>query len=255
MMELSIRDYIYALDIDFDIDSQLDAIRYLLESHSKDRGELSEEIHRLDELSHKLEGIRNEFAVYEYIELAHHSVFLDASHSMAAVGMLAPLIETIFYRCFLGIGTKFFPINNSTNNHPRWQHSYDLFWDCHMIMAGNNWRKDLVKGIFNLSEAIDITKRWPSDLKLTLTALFAYRNKMFHNGFEWPVDERNSFKQLIANENWPDNWFSEATTDGKPWILYLSEEFIDHCLSTIDKVLDGFGGFVHDKLLEHRNQT
>ena len=77
-----------------------------------------------------------------------------------------------------------------------------------------------------------------------LAALFGYRNNMFHNGFEWPLEKREKFAQRIKNSGWPDAWFGKATRDKEPWIFYMSPDFIEHCLHTIDQVLEGVGRYL-----------
>jgi len=79
-----------------------------------------------------------------------------------------------------------------------------------------------------------------------LRALFAYRNKMFHWGFEWPPEERKAFAAQIAQ--WPSNWFATATEDGNPWIFYLTDVFVDHCLEQVDQVVLGIGAYVDAQL-------
>ena len=69
---------------------------------------------------------------------------------------------------------------------------------------------------------------------------------MFHNGFEWSLNEREKFGERIRRKGWPHDWFSTATRDDKPWIFYLSEQYIEHCLEMFDEVLDAVGGFIRD---------
>jgi hypothetical protein len=66
---------------------------------------------------------------------------------------------------------------------------------------------------------------------------------MFHNGLEWPLDER------IRSKGWPSDWFSTATSADEPWIFYLSEQYIEHCLEMIEQVLDAVGAFNRDDLI------
>ena len=42
---------------------------------------------------------------------------------------------------------------------------------------------------------VDKVKYLPDDLEPTLSALFAYRNAMFHSGFEWPRKELERFEK------------------------------------------------------------
>jgi hypothetical protein len=171
---------------------------------------------------------------------------------MSAVGMLAPLIETIFYQCFQGIGKQFYPATQPCKTHDRWNASHGIQWDCHFVVAKGRIHKDIVKGIFQLSDAVGLSERFPSDLKAVLSALFAYRNSMFHHGFEWPVEERERFAKRIHNEGWSKEWFSVATNNDNPWIFFMSDNFILHCDKTIELILDAIGCFVRDELLGKR---
>lgn len=95
-----------------------------------------------------------------------------------------------------------------------------------------------------LSEATGLSQFLPNDLENVMKVLFSYRNKMFHRGFEWPVDERLHFWDRIKKEKWPSTWLEAATTNGQPWVVYLSKAFIWHCIETIEKVIVSFGEFV-----------
>ena len=245
--ELEPRDYLYGLELDFDIDAQLIAVRGLLHRNRLAANELSAEIKQIEEHTRRLSGIHSDWAVDDWVDHLHHSAYQDAAHSMAAVGMLAPLIETIFFQCFRGIGNRFYSASHPAQNHERWTAAHSIQWDCHMFITGNRSEKNLVRGILQLSDAIGLTGKLPADLRATLSALFSYRNSMFHLGLEWPNEDRERFAKRITGEGWPSDWFSMATSNGKPWILYMSDEFIEHCLSTIDRVLEVIGLFVRDK--------
>jgi len=163
---------------------------------------------------------------------------------MAAVGMPAPLIESIFYQSFDGLRHKFLEPNKiPLSPHRRWQWSAAAQWDCHFVWGEKGSRKDLVEGILQLAEAVGLSPHLPADLKPTLQALFEYRNKMFHNGFEWPPVQRERFQRRLQAANWPSDWFSKATTGNSPWIFYVTDAFIQHCFTTIDSVLNGVGVF------------
>lgn len=243
------RDYItYILEVDFDIDSQLIAIRGLLDRNRNADKSTIDEIELLEKHSRHLKGVAADRASDERVDKIFYSTYQDAAHSMSAVGMLAPLIETIFYQCFQSIGIKFYPATQPCKTHERWNEAHGNQWDCHFIVEKGRIRKDIVKGIFQLSDAIGLLERFPSDLKTVLSALFAYRNSMFHHGFEWPVEARKRFAKRIQNEGWPKDWFSFATHNDYPWIFFMSDNFILHCDKTIELVLDAIGCFVRDEL-------
>jgi len=103
--------------------------------------------------------------------------------AMSAVGVLAPLIESIFYQSFEGLRRKFLePDKVVFSAHERWQWSSTAQWDCHFVWGKKGARRDIVKGIIQLGEATGLSPHLPADLMPTLQALFEYRNKMFHNG-------------------------------------------------------------------------
>lgn len=66
---------------------------------------------------------------------------------------------------------------------------------------------------------------------------------MFHNGFEWPLDEMERFHNRLKEEGWPEGWVEIATSNHQPWVYYLSREFIAHAVDTIERTLEGIGAF------------
>jgi hypothetical protein len=249
-MEMEARDYLYCLELHFDIDAQLAAIRALLRHHRDQSKAVDEEIARLGEHARRVTGNENEPAAEEWTDRVHRSAYLGAAHSMAAVGMLAPLVETLFHGIFKCIGAQFFSTCLPANMYLRSAASGGELWDCHFVFDGTKQeKKDLTSGIMQLAKVIGLSDKLPSALEQTLSALFSYRNSMFHNGFEWPLDERVKFAQRIRSKGWPSDWFSTATSDDEPWIFYFSEQYIEHCLEMIDQVLDTVGAFIRDDLL------
>src|SRR5271166_6841873 len=88
---------------DLDDHAQLIAIRNVLSRNRMANKELQDEINRIEEYARQTSGFRNERAVDEWIERLHGSVYQDAANSMAAVGMLAPLVESIFTQAFQSV--------------------------------------------------------------------------------------------------------------------------------------------------------
>ena len=193
----------------YDYISHINAVRSLLWRQEHVDSQLEDRIERSEEVARKTGGEANELAVDHHIELLQASVYQSATHSMAAVGMLAPLAESVFRNAFQCIG-KDLP------------------------------RSDLARNIIEVisGESHGLAEHMPKDLKPTLEALFQYRNKMFHNGLEWPPQERRAFATNVSE--WPDGWFGDATMDNEPWMFYMSPEFISHCIATIEEVLRGF---------------
>ena len=192
--------------------AQLVAIRDLLYRHELADQELSDRIREADAVARRAEGRANDHAVEVWVELAEMSCYQDAAHSMAAVGMIAPLIESAFRAAFRSI-KKDLP------------------------------RGNLVKEIVKRAEEVGMRKYLPPDLEPTLSALFEYRNKMFHGGFEWSKDELKKFEKLLDENLWPPDWFSKATTDDEPWMFYMTSAYVDHCLEMAEGVIRGIRQF------------
>ncbi len=232
---------------DLDYDAQLVAIQQLIRQHERVNAELAQEIDEIKAFAERSTGLRNEHAVNELIDRFHHSVYQDAAHSMAAVGMLAPLIESVFHQAFCGIRKQFFASTGSVSSHPRWAQPAEDQWDCHFVWKNGRRRKSLVDGIVQLAEAIDLTPHLPRGYGLKLQALFEYRNKMFHHGFEWPLDERKRFAKRIDESGWPADWFARATSGDEPWVFYMTAPFIGRCVELVEGVIEGIGAYCNQR--------
>ncbi len=90
-----------------------------------------------------------------------------------------------------------------------------------------------------LVDEVEVREYMPDDLEATLAALFAYRNEMFHFDFEWSTKELERFER----SRWPCDWFSRATSNGRPWIFYKSPKFIDRCLESVKMVVESLEKF------------
>lgn len=239
---------LYALGVNIDIDYQLIAIRSLLSQHRTADAELEREIEKNRGWA---ERTGREHAIDEWVDSMHGSVYQDAAHSLSAVGMLAPLIESILYQTFRATEAKYGRYVSIATSRPARQGDEDKAWDCHWFCNKNGkWKKDLLPGVRQLSAAIGLDRFLPAPAERTLSALFGYRNKNFHNGLEWPVADREAFVGRVAQERW-DRWFLWATSDNHPWVIYMTPEFIDHCLTFADQLLDALGTFVVDLVTKH----
>lgn len=130
------------------------------------------------------------------------SVFQDAAHSMGAVGMLAPFVESMFHQGLLAVGERLIDAGQVPSTVPRFAEAPPAKrWDCHYVWKAGKARKELAEGIIQLSNSVGLSPHLPSDINRMLTALFQYRNKMFHNGFEWPAATREAFDE--NRMKWP----------------------------------------------------
>jgi len=237
---------LYSLGLDFDIEAQLAAIHDLLKRNREGAAETAEVIKSAEDRAHRLQGDLNEWAVDDLVDQIHHSAYQATAHSMAAVGMLAPLVETVFSQCFAKIGELLYDEADPPNSHKRWTARRQKHkWDCHFFVDDHRFEKGIAKGIAQLLDALGLACRVPSDLEQTLTALFAYRNAMFHGGFEWPLHDREEFVENIVKQC-PSDWFIVGTTGNDPWLICMSETFIQRVLWSIEQVLQILAWFIHE---------
>lgn len=251
--ELNDRDSACLVLPDLDYESQLAAIHHALRGHREADGALKREIAEIAEFAKKTSGLRNQRAVDEWCDRLHESVYQDAARSMAAVGMLAPMTESVFYQAFQGIRRETLGQNRfSFGSHERWCQTQEDQWNCHYVWSKGRRNKDLVKGIMQLADATGLQPYLPQNLEHTLQALFEYRNKMFHHGFEWPLVERRKFATRIRKAGWQSDWFTKASRGDDPWVFYMSEPFIKHAMKMIDHVIEGMGKYCKERLSHGR---
>ena len=250
------RDSAYILISDLDIESQLFAISGILSRNESAEAAATQRIQELEEWAKKTNGIENQHAVDEWVDELHYSVYTDAAASMSAIGMFAPLLESIFTQAFSSLGVFYLRSGTSLPSHKRWTRpntdNLDR-WSAQTYFGSNEPRSDLFLGISQLSDATGLCDHLEkSDLDL-LEALFFYRNRMFHMGFEWPMESRIAFLSHVEKKGW-DDYFSSSTSGGEPWIIYLSTPTIRLLTAFIDGIISKIGRFArtlpHDLIVD-----
>ena len=186
--------------------AQLEAVRKFLSWQEQADAHSREEIERAKQLVKAASGEQHDFLNEDLIELWHRSVYEGATRSIAAAVMLAPLIESLFHRLALAIGRKW-PSRRVPHE------IMELVKDCEL-------------------------SPFPGELDRTLRALFEYRNRIFHWGLEWPADERREFPGLIRDSGWSGSWFNWSEDRDGPWVFYLTDDFVSHCLDLFEQVFE-----------------
>lgn len=235
-MHLTDREYAHYYFEDYDLDAQLIAIRAFL---SASRAAANSQMDEINALARRAKEIGSDHLVGMWTDELHTSVYHDAARSAAAVGMLAPFVENLFTGIFRGVATMGEDVLGHDQTSARSERAKRQFWNPQNYYAKDEVRSDLAAGIVQLAEASALKPHLPADLKDVLTALFDYRNRMLHNGFEWPPAQREAFGNRV--KSWPKNWFMSATSNHKPWVWYMSEAFIGRVLTLIDEVMDAAG--------------
>lgn len=240
----------YLLGADLDYRTQVRAIEELLARLDKADGELSQQIEDLEARARGAMGDHAEHLVDLSVDHMHFSVYQHAAHAMAAAGMLAPLFESMLVRIFARIGERPWPVGQADRLARAGAGHADL-WNAQICFTEDGGPKsDLLGGVRQLATMSGLVKRLPSDFHAVFEALMLYRNNMFHNGLEWPVEKRAKFQRQIGNKRW-ESWFSAATTGGEPWAFYMTDALIVRCLEVFDEVMVGVSGLVQAQMEVH----
>ena len=243
LMEFALRD--------FELEAQLLAIKSLLRRNQEAEESLQRDIDALHEQARQVEEATKgiDYPPYQdnvWVDGVFESFFHDAANSMAAVGMLAPFMEALFAAIFQNI-RKHEKQSSQVHGNQSKQASENECNDIYSEFKELRKTKGFVKAVTQLADSVGLTDLFPNDYIKTLEALFCYRNAMFHQGFVWTEDERRNFLDRIRQHQWPTDWFHTTDQNEKPYIFYMSNEFIEYCLKTIDGILDGVSAFEKDR--------
>lgn len=218
------------------LDLQLAAIRSLLHRNRAEDARLLAELHEIERVARSRGGR----AIDEYGATFYETVYQDGTHALAALGMVAPLTESVLVRLLRHVptmGTARGPQHArwlaDDREHKRWNCKYR--WDA----TTETWCDDIVGGIDQIAKAVDIEAILTKDDRLRIRALFTYRNAMLHNGMEWPEEWAAKFERHTVS--WPPDWFDCARRGDRPWIFYMTAAFTDACLALLERFADGIG--------------
>ena len=236
--------------------AQLHVIKYFLCRNQKDEEELKQEIDDLFEQARQgAEATKGLDPPYEdgWLVRVEETYYLDGVHSTAAVGLLAPFMEALFVAIYKSYRGQVQQAVDDNPYHCRAKAGEAKLSDPHYFFTEKGKKKNLVAGIGQLADLIKLRRFFPEDYVEVLGALFSYRDKMLHCGFVWSEKERENFKQKFGN-NWPEDWFECMDRgDEESYVIYMTNEFIKHCLKTVDDIMKGIEAYhrsLHQDKLE-----
>ncbi len=245
-------DYIYTLIDNVEWDSQLRAISLVISRNKKAREDFSAYIKQNEEEVKAYNGPHHNHYVDEHVDLLHETVYRDAAESMAAIGMIAPMVESILCQSLAALGRMYQEKKMSPPAHARWTRADrtnctpEDRWNCQIkITNKNDVSYNIFDGFPQLAEACGLNRYLSADFMTWFKAMFSYRNYMFHGGFEWSVSNRQKFANLIEREGW-QKFFTCSTSGGVPWIYYLTNETIEDMPDWVGRILDELGQFAKD---------
>ncbi|PJO47203.1 hypothetical protein [Brucella pituitosa] len=241
------RDHLYLLLPTVDWDSQILAVKSMLRNNANALKASDDEIAKSKEYLQDYNGPYHSHYEDEHVNLLHQSVYFEATASLSAIGMIAPMIETIFCQSMSELGTLYQLAGIEPPAHKRWKrsignvHRWNAQWCFKSDPKANS--NDLISGLRQISDATRLSEHMDTTTWQWIKAMLSYRNYMFHNGFEWPVDKRTEFQKRIESEGW-GQYFSCSKTSDKPWIFYLEQETIALMPDEMLKILDGIASFI-----------
>jgi hypothetical protein len=238
------RDYLYRLVSTIDWDAQLEAIRAVLGQHRHSADGVNAKIKALEETARTYEGPHHDHVVDEHVDAIWRSSYSDAAITLSALGMIVPMIESVFAQTFNSLGVKYITKGIAPPAHRRWERAreHPEGWNAQWYFGKDQHRVDIVSGLPQLCEAAGVAAYLQPDNLDWIVALLTYRNRMFHGGFEWAIPQREKFMTLVEKRGW-DRYFTWSTSGGEPWIFYLRDEVIDSLPDRMFSILSGLGRF------------
>ncbi|TCB60179.1 hypothetical protein E0J20_09300 [Rhizobium leguminosarum bv. viciae] len=239
------RDYLYTLVHTIDWQAQLSAVRLMI-SRNRQAGEAFSKAIANDAAEVRAyEGPHQDHWIGQHVDMIHESVYRDAAESMAAIGMIAPLVESTLGQSLAALGDMYDRKNINPGDHKRWKRAegHESRWNCQFYFNSDKEAKNhIIFGLTQLAEACGLNKFLSQEFMTWFEAMFTYRNSMFHGGFEWTVDRRELFEKAVEKNGW-DRFFSCSTKNGRPWIYYIKDEAIDALPTMVENMLDSLGRF------------
>jgi len=148
---LSQRDHALFLVGERDLDAQLIAIRGVLRRHREAVNQVAEDKKKLDSHIRAYAGDDQEYQMHmedQWGDTLHGTVFQDAAHSMSAVGMLAPFVESLFASIFHGLRER---APGDAASDPRAKATRAQYWNPQIVFGKDGPRDDIVAGIEQLA--------------------------------------------------------------------------------------------------------
>jgi hypothetical protein len=239
------RDHLHTLVHDIDWQAQLLAVRQMI-SRNRQAGEAFSKAIMDDaaELA-AYNGPHHHHYEEQHTDMKFEASYRDAAESMAAIGMIAPMVESTLGQALAALGRMYDKKDMHPGNHKRWKRAEDheARWNCQYYFDSKKTaHNDIFRGVPQLSAACGLDKFLSRDFMTWFAAMFRYRNFMFHGGFEWSLERRNHFAAEIEKNGW-EKFFTCSTVNDRPWIYYLQDEAILAMPSMVEEMLDSLGCF------------
>ncbi|MFH0981414.1 MAG: hypothetical protein V2A79_07740 [Planctomycetota bacterium] len=113
--------------------------------------------------------------------------------------------------------------------------------------------KDFVRGYQQMLDALGFAGELGTASAEVIEALFAYRNKCLHFGYEWPPEEARKFAETIQKKQdqwrtWSKErktwfpWFQVGTINDDPWLSSVTDSFVERVLREMETMAKALRG-------------
>jgi hypothetical protein len=253
------RDYANLFLRPLDLDRQLAAFRTVL-TRNKDVDDATSDalVAQRDEIlapnafSPEDGSVPIEHAIDNLQDQYEGSTYLRAAHSLAAAGMLAPLLETLFIR-LLKVALAISESSGQPLSAPRWQQASKARADCRCFFdetKGKFTEPGLMRSVRQFIASLPGPPLLDDAALDTLDVLFRYRNEVLHNGVELPEAKAVKFNTYLREalpahlepEQAPRlRWVTVYFRGSTPWLFLLKDGLWLRCLSLIREFADAVG--------------
>lgn len=239
------RDFLFFLLDNLDWDSQLSAVRLMIARNKEAREAYDKAIKRDKEEVQAYRGPYRHHYDDQHTDMLHETIFRDAAESMAAIGMIAPMVESTLGQSLAALGNMYETKKIAPPVHKRWTRAgtHKERWNCQFHFNNKKEAKNnILEGFPQLAAASGLEPFLPPGFHSWFKAMFSYRNSMFHGGFEWSLERRSAFRESIEKNGW-EQFFTCSETGGQPWAYYLTNDTLNEMPSVVETLLDGLAAF------------
>ena len=212
----------YFPDLNFDPLEQLEYIENMVETLRKEEATEEKEIHSIEKDIERNKNNDSQLAILDAASNHYIGIFMrnDALRANIQIAMLAPAIEGL-YKKSLTILIK-----------EEWgKEKLDIFFK----KKDSSFEGDIVSGIVNILKKLNIQSYFSNDIEKYLSALFSYRNELFHNGLEWKKEKC----QKVLNNEHKKGWFTLHADSRGPYFILPTRKFIDELITFFEESING----------------
>lgn len=224
----------YYPDLNFDPNEQLVYIERTVEEFRRQGAEESDEMQSIEERLGKYKNDCDQKFVYEAARNYKGLSFMrqEALRANMQIAMLAPAIENLYKKSLYILIEKKLGKKELS----------EIFTKNKGFKRGKPEEGGAVNRVMQALDMLMIQSKFCPNIEECLSALFGYRNALFHNGLEWSKDECDAFN----NQNHQKKWFTSHSNSCRPYFFLPTNKFIDELINLFAESMDVFARSMRD---------